>query len=187
MSAAAVAVLLGGAAYLALSIVGGGEEERAAEAPALEEGVEEEAEAPAAEEPEAAAAEPDRLQRPLFRRTSADYDPESLMSLAQELKTEAEGALAAGFAGTATSFYEGYDLEDLDAPVADAIRCVTDAGALDRSVVPFLIERARFGGEEAYVAAFLKGPEPDQAYDRVQLIVVDVETCSLRYFARQRL
>ncbi len=61
--------------------------------------------------------------------------------------------------------------------------------ALDpaRTLVPLLIERARFEGDRAYITAFLQGPEPDLPYERLQIIAVDLDTCALLHFARLQL
>lgn len=183
---AAAAVLIGGVTFAALS---GGDEGRDAstapggsattDAPAARE-------EPAPESAEAIAADALVLY-PQLRRTDKRYDAAALPRAGRRLKEEALAALAQGLPPTAAAFYEGFDVTTLPRPTAQALGCVTDAFTPDRSVVPFVIEEARFEGEPAYLASFLQGPAPDQPYDRIVMIAAGRSDCALRTLASQRL
>jgi hypothetical protein len=57
----------------------------------------------------------------------------------------------------------------------------------DRTVVPFVIEAAEFEERPAYLVVYLRGTDADTRYDRVQVVVVDRESCGVLHFARQNL
>lgn len=183
---AAAAVLIGGVTFAALS--GGddaaespGEGDAAAEAPASEETQER------APEPAAGFSADAAVLYPRFERSGERYRAGDLADVGGRLREEALGALEQGMPPTAADFYAGFDVTTLPRPTAQALACVTDAFTPDRSVVPFVIEQARFEQEPAYLASFLQGPAPDQPYDRIVLIVAGRDDCVLRTLASQRL
>jgi hypothetical protein len=50
-----------------------------------------------------------------------------------------------------------------------------------------VIEAASFEKRPAYLVVYLRGPDADSRYDRIQVVVVDRETCGVLHFARQNL
>lgn len=188
-AAGAAAVVIGGliafVAFFGAGGDGGGDD---AGAPAAEAPVEEEAGEPgAAQAEDAARATLAALDYPRLREADEPVDAASLSSLARSLRDEARDALSAGLPGDAVTFYDAFDVETLPPRSADALACVTDAFTPDRSVVPFVILEGSFEGEPAYIASFLQGPAPEEAYDRVVMIVAGRSDCALRTLASQRL
>lgn len=181
---AAALVLAGGLLFLSLPRGGEEEAETAAEAPAEPAAPEEEVAPPGA----AAESALDALRRyPEFRPTGAAYGAEDLQPLARDLADEAKAALAAGFPPTSLDFYADFDVGTLRSRLAAALQCAIDAVEGDRDLVPFVVEEATIEDLPVYIASFLKGPEPDQPYDLLQVVVVDRDTCAIRTAAFQRL
>jgi hypothetical protein len=50
-----------------------------------------------------------------------------------------------------------------------------------------VIEAAEFEQRPAYLVVYLRGPDDDAPYDRIQVVVVDRESCGVLHFARQNL
>jgi hypothetical protein len=123
----------------------------------------------------------------VFFESDRDYDPASLARLAPRLRARATESLRAGFAPTTERFFADLELDTVPPRARRAIRCASQGLPPDQPAAPFLIEEARFQGEPVYVAAFLRGPSPQARHDRVLIWVVSRETCTLRYFASQRL
>jgi hypothetical protein len=123
----------------------------------------------------------------VFFESDRDYDPASLARLAPRLRARATESLRAGFAPTTERFFADLELDTVPPRARRAIRCASQGLPPDQPAAPFLIEAARFQGEPVYVAAFLRGPSPQARHDRVLIWVVSRETCTLRYFASQRL
>jgi hypothetical protein len=67
------------------------------------------------------------------------------------------------------------------------VDCVNIGVPPDRTVVPFVIESAEFEKRPAYLVVYLRGSDADTRYDRVQVVVVDRESCGVLHFARQNL
>jgi hypothetical protein len=141
----------------------------------------------------AAAAEADSqagttfAQIPKIQTTDQDYTPQSLAALGRRLRAQSHTALAADFPRTAQRYFEQNDLTSFPPRVRAALTCALREVPPEQLLVPFLAQQASFEGEPAYVTAFLQGPSPSAPYDRVLIWVVDRKTCSLRYFASQRL
>jgi hypothetical protein len=126
-------------------------------------------------------------QVPQVRTTDEDYTPASLAALGRRLRDQARTALAADFPETARSYFGRNELSTFPGAVRTAVGCALQEVPPRQLLVPFRIERASFEGEPAYVTAFLQGPSHRTPYDRVLIWVVDRRTCSLRYYASQRL
>jgi hypothetical protein len=122
---------------------------------------------------------------PTYLESRRDYEAKDLAPLARQLRDEALDALDQGAQRTAKTFFESFDPAAFTVPVRQAIRCVLTEVPPEQLVVPFRIEAASFEGQPAYVAAFLQGPTPEDAYDRLVIWVVDRETCSLQSLASQ--
>lgn len=124
---------------------------------------------------------------PSYRESPRDYAPVQLVVLSRRVAREAREAMDAGLPSSAEAFYRTYDLRSLEPDAQRALSCVTQGDPPDRAVVPFVIEAARFEGRPAYLAAFLLGPSPEAAYDRLQLVVVSRDGCTIRHFSQERL
>jgi putative zinc finger protein len=124
---------------------------------------------------------------PQYTESGINYTPETLTDATRRFATDAQAALNQGFPPTARAFYRGYDLRSLVEPAQKAVDCVNTGVPPDRSVVPFVIEAAEFEGRPAYLLAYLRGTDADTPYDRVQVVVVDRESCGVLHFARQTL
>jgi hypothetical protein len=122
---------------------------------------------------------------PTYSESQRNYEAKDLAPLARQLRDEALDALDQGAQRSAKSFFESFDPAAFTVPVRQAIRCVLTEVPPEQLVVPFRIEAASFEGQPAYVAAFLQGPTPEDAYDRLVIWVVDRETCSLQSLASQ--
>lgn len=122
---------------------------------------------------------------PVYVESGHGYQPERLASLARRLRDDARAALDAGIARSATEFYAAFEPSAFTPEVRQAIRCVLAEVPPTQLIVPFRIEAATFEGTEAYIAAFLQGPSPEESYDRVVIWVVDREACSLLSLATQ--
>jgi Putative zinc-finger len=145
---------------------------------------------PTAASPETAAGDAALAARPtlpIYTESDRDYTSADLVLLGREVRDRARDALQRGVARTATAFYAGFDPAAFTTPVTQAIECSLQEIPPEQLLVPFSIEAASFEGEPAYVAAFLQGPAPHRAYDRVVLWVVARDSCSLRSLASQRL
>jgi hypothetical protein len=127
------------------------------------------------------------LDYPRFERTRVRYTAANLGRAARGFVAEARSALQAGFPSNGVDFYSSFDLRTLPVPAQRAISCVNQGQPPDRTIVPFVIEEARFEDEAAYLVVFLAGYGPDATYDRVQVLVVAREGCALRHFARATL
>lgn len=193
VAAAAAAVLVGAGAVVVLrgplgvqtqgEAGGGGSGARPAagpQAPGDGEGQDEERSTALGE----AAVDPSSV---VYVETARDYDPAALARLAPRLRAEAEASLRRGFPATTDRFFSDLSLEAVSGPARRAIRCASRGLPPDQPAAPYRIEAARFQGEPVYVAAFLRGPEPSARHDRVLIWVVSRETCTLRYFATQKL
>ena len=122
-----------------------------------------------------------------LERVSGDQGPQSVGRETRRIATRAMRALDEGFPETAVEFYAAVDLASLEQPAQAALSCATQGSPPDRAVVPYVIQETSFQGVPAYLIAFLAGPAADAPYDRVQVLVVDRETCTIRHFARQNL
>jgi len=127
------------------------------------------------------------LGYPAYRNRGAEYTSEGMAEVSVRHTREARRALEAGFPASAVAFYRDYDLGTLEPRAQRALSCVTEGGPPDRTVVPFVLEAARFEERPAYLASFLVGPAPERRYDRLQIVVVSRDTCTIRHFSRQRL
>jgi Putative zinc-finger len=123
----------------------------------------------------------------VYFESDRNYDPASLAELAPRLRARAAASLSAGFAETTERFFSELKLDTVPPKARRAIRCASEGLPPKQPAAPFRIEAARFQGEPVYVAAFLRGPSPQARHDRVLIWVVSRETCTLRYFASQRL
>jgi hypothetical protein len=159
-----------------------GAPERAA-APAEEEAAEPPVPAPA----EGALSTADTAAFPRYSDSGTNYTSTTLTAAVRRFATEAEAALNAGFPSTAREFYGGYDLRLLVEPARKAVECVNTGVPPDRTVVPFVIEAAEFEQRPAYLVVYLRGPDDETPYDRIQVVVVDRESCGVLHFARQNL
>lgn len=199
-TAAAAAVLAAGAIFVFSNLdigvqqqadSGGREEQRpvpAADAPEKEQGAGGEPEAGISatgdQAPSALAASPPPVL-PIYKESDRDYGADDLAPLARRLRDDANGAVMSGLAPTARAFFADFDPSAFTLEVRQAIRCVLADVPPSQLIVPFRIEAATFEGAPAYVAAFLQGPTPDDAYDRVVMWVVHRETCGLMSLASQ--
>jgi hypothetical protein len=188
--AAAAAVIVGAAVYVT-GLPGRQDEDRTeAEGRTPFSPVRPEAEAPAGAprpSPAERASAFDVAAYPRYTESTETYSPETLTAATTRFATEAEQALNEGFPATARDFYAGYDLESLPHAARRAVACVNRGVPPDRTVVPLIIEAARFNGTPAYLVVYLRGNDPQTSYDRIQLVVVDREACSVLHFALQRL
>jgi Putative zinc-finger len=124
---------------------------------------------------------------PVYAESATNYTPETLTAATRRFATQAETALNEGFPPTARDFYRGYDLRRLQENAQKAVACVNTGVPPDRTVVPFVIEAAEFEERPAYLVVYLRGTDADTRYDRVQVVVVDRESCGVLHFARQNL
>ena len=124
---------------------------------------------------------------PIYQESKRDYEPKDLAPLARRLRDDANAALDAGLAPTATAFYADFDPSPFTPEVRGAIDCVLEEVPPEQLVVPYRIEAASFQGEPAYIAAFLQGPTRDDPYDRLVIWVVRRESCGLISLASQLL
>lgn len=124
---------------------------------------------------------------PRYDESGTNYTSATLTATVRRFATEAETALNDGFPPTARAFYGGYDLQSLVGPAQKAVECVNTGVPPDRTIVPFVIEAAKFEERPAYLVAYLRGTDADARYDRVQVVVVDRESCNVLHFARQNL
>ncbi|HZA26817.1 MAG TPA: zf-HC2 domain-containing protein [Actinomycetota bacterium] len=124
---------------------------------------------------------------PRYAESETNYTTATLTATVRRFATEAERALEEGFPPTARDFYGGYDLRLLGEPARKAVDCVNTGVPPDRTVVPFVIEAASFEKRPAYLVVYLRGPDAETPYDRIQLVVVDRESCGVLHFARQNL
>lgn len=123
----------------------------------------------------------------VYTETDTNYTTATLTSVVRRIAADAESALMQGFPPTARDFYGAYDLTNLDERGQNALRCVNTGVPPDRTVVPFVIEAASFEKRPAYLVVYLRGPDADSRYDRIQVVVVDRESCGVLHFARQNL
>jgi hypothetical protein len=124
---------------------------------------------------------------PRYDDSGTNYTPATLTATVRRFASEAEAALNEGFPPTARAFYGGYDFRSLVGPARKAVDCVNRGVPPDRTVVPFVIEAAKFEDRPAYLVVYLRGTDADTRYDRVQVVVVDRESCGVLHFARQNL
>ncbi len=127
------------------------------------------------------------LAYPIYSKSGRNYNFASLNQRTIALTVEAHRALEEGFPPTASAFYAGFALESLAEPAQTALTCVNRGVPPDRTVVPFVIEDARFDGAPAHLVTYLRGEDANASYDRVQVLVANRETCAVVHFARQRL
>lgn len=187
---AAAAVLVAGGIVVVRSLSNGGDEAPTAVS-GQDGGAEGAPAAPEAASPDAADAGDTRTLTdqvfPRYSESPADYTRAGLVALARSLRDEARTELGRGLAPSATAFFADFDPSRLPPQLRPIYRCVVAEVPPDQLIVPFTIVAAAFEGEPAYVASFLQGPAPDQAYDRVVIWVVGREDCRLRSLASQRL
>jgi hypothetical protein len=122
---------------------------------------------------------------PIYIETRRHYESSRLARLARNLRDDVQAALDTGLEPTAQAFFADFEPAAFTAPVRQAIRCVLTDVPPSQLIVPFRIEAASFDGTTAYIAAFLQGPTPQDAYDRIVIWVVDREGCSLLSLASQ--
>jgi hypothetical protein len=187
--AAAAAVIVGAAIY-----VTDFQGQRDESSPSAEGGgpfspVRPQGEAPAAPQPSPAerALATDVTAYPRYAESSEAYTRETLTDATRRFASEAEQALSGGFPSTARDFYAGYDLDSLPHAARRAVACVNRGIPPDRTVVPLIMEAARFEGTPAYLVVYLRGADPQTPYDRIQVVVVDRAACGVLHFALQRL
>jgi hypothetical protein len=124
---------------------------------------------------------------PRYTDSDENYTVATLTATVRRFATEAEAALDEGFPRTAREFYRGDPFSLLAKPALKAVECVNTGVPPDRTVVPFLIEAASFEERPAYLVVYLRGDDADSQYDRIQVVVVDRESCGVLHFARQNL
>lgn len=124
---------------------------------------------------------------PTYTESDTNYTSATLTTAVRRFADEARTALGQGFQRTARAFYEVYDLRSLPEPALKAVECVNTGVPPDRTVVPFIVEAASFEKNPAYLVVYLRGPDPDTPYDRIQVVVVGRESCGVLHFARQNL
>lgn len=125
---------------------------------------------------------------PRYSDSGRNYTSTTLARAVRGFADEATAALDQGFARTAREFYGNAELSlRIRDQAAKAVECVNTGVPPDRTVVPFVVEAARFDGKPAYLVVYLRGDDADTPYDRVQVIVVDRENCTVLHFARQNL
>jgi hypothetical protein len=124
---------------------------------------------------------------PRYAKVKTRYTIETLTDATRRFATEAQQALTEGFPSTARDFYAGYDLDSLPDAARRAVACINRGIPPDRTVVPFIVEAARFEGTPAHLVVYLRGADPQTPYDRIQVVVVDRATCGVLHFALQRL
>jgi hypothetical protein len=107
--------------------------------------------------------------------------------LGRRLRDRASTTLATRSDNTSEEFYAGFELKSLSPELRRTVNCVFREVPPEQLLVPYSIQEASFQGVPAYVAAFLQGPSPDTPFDRVLIWVVDLKTCSLRYYAAHQL
>jgi hypothetical protein len=144
-------------------------------------------EAPEAEAAGGAEAKTAAAPFPTFEESGQSYGPTDLRDLAQRLAEQGHAAFKAPLADTAESYYEDFDPAAFTPEVRQAIACVIHDVPPDQRVVPFTIEAASYEGQPAYIASFLRGPDPDLPFDRLLIWVIDRQSCSLRTSVSQRL
>ncbi|HYJ60867.1 MAG TPA: zf-HC2 domain-containing protein [Actinomycetota bacterium] len=103
-----------------------------------------------------------------------DYDAQALEDLATSATAERSGA-ATNAAGSAA----------LDATAA--VRCVTRAFNDQQSGRLTRLIRARFEGEEAYIAVYLEGPGAGEPPDTATVWAASSESCMVLSFAEARI
>jgi putative zinc finger protein len=123
----------------------------------------------------------------LYTRSNNNYTTATLTSVVRRFSAEARSALNEGFPPTARAFYGQNSLQLLVEPAQKALECVNTGVPPDRTVVPFVIESAKFENRPAYLVVYLRGRDADARYDRIQVVVVDRESCGVLHFARQNL
>jgi hypothetical protein len=123
----------------------------------------------------------------VYVETRRNYDSAALARLAPRLRAQAEAALRQGFPRTTERFFLELTLDQVPGPSRRAIRCASEGLPPDQPAAPFRIEAALFQGEPVYVAAFLRGPDASAPHDRILIWVVTRDSCTLRYFASQKL
>ncbi|HEX2030658.1 MAG TPA: zf-HC2 domain-containing protein [Actinomycetota bacterium] len=123
---------------------------------------------------------------PIYRQTDRDYDTGTILTLGRRLRDQVRASLRSGFRQPATAFYGDFELDRFPDEARRAVECLLREAPPDELVVPYLVERASFQGEPAFVGAFLQGPSNDEPYDRILLWVVAREDCTLRSFATIR-
>lgn len=124
---------------------------------------------------------------PRYRETARDYDTATILAFGRRLRAEVRASLGSGFREPATEFYQDFELDRFPDEARLAAECLLREAPPDELVVPYLVERASFQGQPAFVGAFLQGPSRDEPYDRILLWVVERPGCTLRYFATVRL
>lgn len=124
---------------------------------------------------------------PAYTESDTNYTSATLTTAVRRFADEGRAALDQGFPPTAREFYASYDLRSLREDALKAVECVNTGVPPDRTVVPFIVEAASFEKDPAYLVVYLRGPDPDTPYDRIQVVVVDRESCGVLHFARQNL
>jgi hypothetical protein len=190
--AAVAAAVVGVGTAVFLGTLRGGDEELAPGAGRQAVEAEEPAQdAAGAPEPSPAAERALGLEReaafPAYTESETNYTSATLTTSVRRFADEARAALGQGFQRTARAFYEVYDLRSLPEPALKAVDCVNTGVPPDRTVVPFIVEAASFEKRPAYLVVYLRGPDADTPYDRIQVVVVDRESCGVLHFARQNL
>jgi hypothetical protein len=105
-----------------------------------------------------------------------NYDGPALEDLAESEATRTLGATSSDGAG--------------DAPFGSrdaAVRCVSRAFGNQQTGRLTRLIRARFEGEEAYIAVYLEGPGADQPPDTVAVWAASSKDCTILSFASARI
>ncbi|HET6771611.1 MAG TPA: zf-HC2 domain-containing protein [Actinomycetota bacterium] len=187
--AAVAAAVVGVGTAVFLGSLRGSDEELAPEAgrQAAEEPAQDAAVAPEPSSAEGALGVEPQAAFPAYKESQTNYTSATLTTSVRRFADEARAALDQGFPPTAREFYGGESFSLLVEPALKAVDCVNNGVPPDRTVVPFIVEAASFEKKPAYLVVYLRGPDADTPYDRIQVVVVDRESCGVLHFARQNL
>lgn len=109
-----------------------------------------------------------------IRQEDRDYDAAGLEALARSAGNTPDPMAASGAAAEA-------------ARATDAVRCVTQAFDGQQSGRLTQLIRARFEGEEAYIAVYLEGPGAGEPPDTVSVWAASSKDCTVLSFASARI
>jgi hypothetical protein len=157
VTAAAAAVI---AIAIALPNVGGGPEER---------------EAGLAGDSTGSAESAPRSDEVVVSQEDLNYDAAGLEALARTAR-DTPGPMATNAAGAESA-----------REATDAVRCVTEAFGHQQSGRLTQLIRARFEGEEAYIAVYLEGPGAGEPPDTVSVFAASSKDCTVLSFASARI
>jgi hypothetical protein len=104
-----------------------------------------------------------------------NYDAAGLEALARSAR-DTPGPMATNAAGAESA-----------RDATDAVRCVTEAFGHQQSGRLSQLIRARFEGEEAYIAVYLEGPGAGEPPDTVSVFAASSKDCTVLSFASARI